>query len=509
MYDTGVSARPRPLDGYIRVSQVAGRKGDRFQSPKAQRDAIEGWARAHGVRIAAWHEDLDRSGGTMDRPGMNAARARIASGATGGIVVARLDRFARSLLGGLATITELHDKGARVVSVAENVDPATPMGRALLGLILLMAQLYLDQADEGLGAAQLRAASAGRFPGRPSYGYARDGDGLTVVDEQAATVVRRVFRARAGGTGWRAIADQLIGDRILTPAGRDRWAPSTVQGIIRSEASLGVFVGPRGLRVEDAWPAIVDRELWEAANRVRGARDASRRYHDRLFAGLARCASCRLVLARTVNPEGFVSYGCTTRGCKARTSVGAGILDEHVGHLVDERLARLTLQARPTDYGGEADRLARARDAAVAELEVWRDDVGLRAGLGDHDWREGLLARARARDDAEAGLADYRASRGLERVADVPDGVVPRLEDLAWKARREIVEALVHSVWVRRSSVRGIRARQHVGDRLLVVWRDDPRPPELPGAGAQLAPLEWQAGPPTRSGGPGCGGAGR
>lgn len=87
-----------PLDGCIRVSHVGGRTGDRFQSPATQRDAIEGWAKAHGVTIGMIHEDLDVSGGTMDRPGMNLALARVRDGVSGGVIVSRLDRFARCCL---------------------------------------------------------------------------------------------------------------------------------------------------------------------------------------------------------------------------------------------------------------------------------------------------------------------------------------------------------------------------------------------------------------------------
>jgi DNA invertase Pin-like site-specific DNA recombinase len=497
------------MDGYIRVSQVAGRTGDRFQSPTAQRDAIAGWARAHGVRVAAWHEDLDQSGGTMDRPGMNEALRRIEAGATSGVIVARLDRFARTVVGGLTTIRDLHERGAAVVSVAESLDPTSPIGRAMLGLLLIMAEWQRDQADEHLAAAQQRATSAGRFPGRPSFGYARTSDGLTVVDEQEAQVVRRIFRARAGGAGWRRIADELTRGGVVTPNGRDRWSATTVQGIVKSEAPLGVFIGPRELRVENAWPAIVERDVWEAANARRGVRDDSRRYQDRLFAGIARCAACRNVLARAVNPHGFVSYACNTVGCTQRGSMGAALLDAHVAALVDERLARVALEPQPADGGQETARLTAAREAAVRELEAWRDDVELRGVLGDRDWREGMTARARARDAAEVELAEHRARGGLA-IEDLPEGVVPRLEDLPWEVRRQVVEALLHSVWMRRGTVRGPNARRHVGDRLLVVWRDDRDPPALPTrTGPTAQPVRWPAAAPTQTAGPRHGGAPR
>ena len=480
------------MDGYIRVSQVGGREGERFMSPDMQREAVTGWANTHGVHIAAWHEDMTQSGGTMDRPGMNAALDRVRAGKTSGVIVARLDRFARTLMGGLRTIEELRELDARVVSVAESIDPQTPMGRAMLGLLLVMAEWQRDQADEALASAQQRATDAGRYPTRTAYGYRRDEDGQVHVDEAAAVVVRRIFEERAAGVGWRKIADQLSSDGILTPYNqKSRWGPSTVNGIVRSESPLGVFSGPRGLRVEDAWPPIIDKDLWDRANAVRGTRDNSRRYEDRLFAGIARCAGCRLVLARAVNPHGFVSYGCPTRGCRGGGSIGAGLFDSFVSPLVDERLARIVLEPRLADDGGEVARLVAARDAALRELELWRDDVGLRAALGDHDWREGMLTRARARDDAEAVLKEHQTSNGLPDL-DMPAGVVPTLDMLPWAVRRCVVEALLHSVWIRPSKARGAAATQRVGERILVVWRDDPSPPDLPSlAHGDLAPVCW------------------
>lgn len=496
-YDSAAMGAELPLDGYIRVSQVGGRGGDRFQSPEQQRDAIEAWAAANGVQVGLIHEDLDESGGTMDRPGMRAALERVERGETGGLVVARLDRFARTLIGGLTTIEQLQERDARVVSVAEAVDPATPMGRAMLGLLLIMAQWQRDQADESFGVAQARAASAGRFPGRPPYGYRRTEDGRTELDPDTAPVVRRIFEARASGRGWGGIAIDLTRDGIRTSTGGERWAYSTISGIVRSEAYLGVFKGPRGLRVEEAWPAIVDRDLWERANAIRGVRDTDRRYQDRLLAGIARCAGCRQVLRRTVNPEGYVSYGCRAPGCPARASMGAEVLDGHVARLIDERLARLRLRAQvASDDDGEEQRLTTARDAAVRELEAWRDDLELRGVLGELDWREGMLARARARDDAETNLARHRAETGVAALSLLPDDVVPQLEQLPWAGRRRVVEALLHSVWVRRSEARGPRARQHVDLRTLVVWQDDPRPPDLPVRGSRRGrettqPLSW------------------
>lgn len=479
------------MDGYVRVSQVGGRSGERFQSPAAQRDAIEGWAQAHGVRVGCIHEDLDRSGGTMDRPGMRDALERIESGASTGIIVARLDRFARTVIGGLTTIHELHERGARVVSVAESIDPATPMGRAMLGLLLIMAEWQRDQADEHLAAAMAKANAAGRYVIRTPFGYRRTAEGLVEPDPVTAAVVRRVFELRARGVGWRKIAGLLTAEGVPTPNGRERWSHSTVVGIVQSRSPLGHFTGPRGGEDPDAWPPIITRELWEAANEVRGVRDNDRRHHDRLLAGIARCAECRSTLKRAVNPHGYVSYACRRVGCRTRPSIGAGLLDRHVAGLVDERLARLAVEHAPVE-DAELGPLLAARDAAVREFERWRDDVALRRVIGDADYRAGLIERAKARDAAERALADHRSTVRLHRLEDVPRAGTFTLDALEWDDQRRVVETYLHSVWVRRGTVRGPGARAHVGSRVRVVWMDDRDRPDLPArSGGVLGPVRW------------------
>src|SRR4051812_10476831 len=123
------------LDGYIRVSQVRGREGDSFISPDVQREQIEAFARVMNAEIAEWQIDLDQSGGTLDRPGLTAILDRIDAGKTGGLVVAKIDRFARAAEAG-AVVRQINERGAVFASAAERLDPTTPMGKAMLTIVL-------------------------------------------------------------------------------------------------------------------------------------------------------------------------------------------------------------------------------------------------------------------------------------------------------------------------------------------------------------------------------------
>ena len=84
------------VDGYIRVSRIGGRAGDGYISPEVQREQIEAFASLMGVEVDEWHDDQDFSGGNVERPAFLEVIRRIESGETGGVIVAKIDRFARS-----------------------------------------------------------------------------------------------------------------------------------------------------------------------------------------------------------------------------------------------------------------------------------------------------------------------------------------------------------------------------------------------------------------------------
>src|SRR5436190_8415655 len=195
-----MTRRRRTADGYIRVSRRAGREGESFISPEVQRKRIQGWADLHGVEIVQWWEEIDQSGAKLERPLFQEALARCERGETGGIVVARLDRFARSAVDALDSIRRLNEAGARLVSVEDNFDGSTPMGRFAIGILTLIAELELERIKENWSTAVREAVGRGiHISARVPVGYRRELDeggkpGKLVRDEPAATAVREVFR---------------------------------------------------------------------------------------------------------------------------------------------------------------------------------------------------------------------------------------------------------------------------------------------------------------------------
>src|SRR6266545_482699 len=177
-------------DGYIRVSRRGGREGESFISPEVQRKKIADWAGLHEVVIVQWWEEIDQSGARLERPMFQEALARCERGETGGIVVARLDRFARSAVDALGSIRRLNEAGGRLVSVEDNFDGSTPMGRFAIGILTLIAELELERIKENWTAAVSAAVGRGVHISRYTpTGYRRDEDERLLRDEPAASVV--------------------------------------------------------------------------------------------------------------------------------------------------------------------------------------------------------------------------------------------------------------------------------------------------------------------------------
>ncbi len=166
------------VDGYVRVSQVAGRSGERFISPVAQRERIEAWATFHDVAVLEVFEEFDQSGGRRDRPLLTRALERVERGESQGIVVAKLDRFGRSLVDGLAAIERIQAAGGTFVSVQDGLDLSTDTGRLVLRIMLSMAEWELDRVRGQWNDARARAIARGmHLAPRPPTGYDRDENG--------------------------------------------------------------------------------------------------------------------------------------------------------------------------------------------------------------------------------------------------------------------------------------------------------------------------------------------
>ncbi|UWQ58631.1 recombinase family protein [Leisingera caerulea] len=140
--------------GYARVSTAD-------QNPDMQIQALKEYVVPEGLIF------VDRaSGGTMNRP--NFIRAlKFAQHPGTKFVVWKLDRMGRTLEGILTVLNLLSDSGVSFFSLTERVDVTTPMGKAMLQMMGVVAELERNLIVERTKAGIERAKERGEKPGRP------------------------------------------------------------------------------------------------------------------------------------------------------------------------------------------------------------------------------------------------------------------------------------------------------------------------------------------------------
>lgn len=471
-----------PVDGYVRISKVGGREGEGFISPDVQERAIREWGARNTVEVLIQPHELNVSGGTMDRPIFNRVMERVRSGQSGGIVVYKTDRFARSLLGALSTLTELGEHDAVFASATEpELDYSTPHGRAFLQQMFVFAEYLRSTLKESWATSQRHAIERGVHIAPNGFlGYDRV-DGRLVPNADAPTVAE-AFRRRGRGEGWTAIADWL-NEAAPREDGRE-WNGQAVQRlcakrVYRGEASryVGQDRDGRGAIVnKEAHPALVTEPEWQAAQM--DPRLGQPRGSDPLplLSGLIRCAGCRFGMSLGRGPKGERMYRCRARHasgrCPSPATVLANSVEEHVEGLVLGELERLVTQTVETSQ--DREQAAQALQRARTDLDGFRGDTAARRKLGPEAWHEWLDSYLDAVREAEAALerlAGQSAAIGEGLTAD-------HYLDLDLADRREVLGGFMDTVFVRRSRGRG-RNTDAIDSRVRVLWRGQ-APADLP-----------------------------
>ncbi|HEX5310105.1 MAG TPA: recombinase family protein [Solirubrobacteraceae bacterium] len=469
------------LDAYVRVSQVRGRGGPSFISPEVQREQIERWAKAHGHSLT-WHApELDVSGGSMSRPIFDQIVGRIRSGQSDGVIVAKLDRFARTLVGALSTLEEFGRHGAVLVSVAENLDLSTPMGKAFLRILLVFAELERDRIAENWGTATHNAIARGvHITKFTPFGYDRAPD-KRLVPNADAPAVREIFLMRGAHKTRTDIARRL--DEIAQRPNGGRWITSSVERILKNRVYLGEAY--RGETVNpDAHEAIVTFAEWQAAN-LAPVRSSHRGKRPNLLGGIVRCAACRYVLAPQVygggRPNPTRVYRCrevhSAGSCPAPASISREAVERYVETVWREQMAEQALSIKQD---------SQALKAATAELEAAEDE--LRAFASDLTARRLLASGYHAALEARA-TAVNRAQAQLQQVSGpaLDTDAIARYDELPIEDRKRIIGSSIDAVIVRRDD-----GQSSITDRVTILWRGE-GPDDLPRRGRDNGPVRAYA----------------
>ena len=352
---------------YTRKSTEEGLEQE-FNSLDAQRDAGQAYIASQRhtgwIPIGEHYDDGGFSGGSMHRPALQRLLADITAGKIDCVLVHRVDRLSRSLLD-FAKMMETFDKHqVAFVSITQQFNSATSMGRLVLNVLLSFAQfereIISERTRDKIAAARRKGIWCG---GMPVLGYDVDAHGKLLINEGEAEQVRMLFALyvhhgslrrvlrETDRWGWRTKCWQTHqGDQ----RGGRPFTKSTLHQLLTNVTYLGKVRYKHEVHAGEHQP-IIDNDIWDQVQHLlrhngRGE-PHSRHQSDALLKGLLFCRLCRHAMTpahSVVRGKKYRYYICTTRQkLGAHRCPSKPLPADRMENAVLEQLRTLSAPSRP------------------------------------------------------------------------------------------------------------------------------------------------------------------
>lgn len=312
---------------YCRLSQDDGREGE-SNSIVNQKALLSEYARKHHFKNLQYFVDDGYSGTTFDRPDFRKMEQMIETGEVGTVIVKDMSRLGRNYLQvGMYTDIIFPENDVRFVAINDNVDSDVQTDFDMTPIRNFCNELYArDTAKKIKSTFKMKGESGRHLTVNPPFGYVKDETDKDkwLVEEEAAEIVRYIFKLCVDGLGPTQIAKRLQAEKVLTPTAYKaqktgkllpkepfKWAQKTVAGLLdmveyightenfktvsknyRSKKRVNNAKENRKL-FEDTHPAIVDEHTFETVQELRKhRRRPTATGKISLFSGKVFCADC-------------------------------------------------------------------------------------------------------------------------------------------------------------------------------------------------------------------------
>jgi len=378
---------------YTRKSHEEGLEQD-FNSLDAQRESCEAYILSQKHEgwtcLPEMYDDGGISGATLERPALKRLLEDIEADWIDAVVVYKVDRLTRSL-GDFAKIVEVFDRrGVSFVSVTQQFNTTTSMGRLTLNMLLSFAQFEREVTGERIRDKIAASKKKGMWMGGlPPLGYDVT-DRKLVVNRREAETVRHIYRRYAALGSVRALKDEFDRDGIVSKVRVDRFGRTTggkplARGALYLMLQNRIYLGEI-VHKENSYPglhdAIVEESLWNEVqrklteNRVDRANGADAAQPS-LLAGLLYDDVGERMIPSHANKKGtryryYVSQGLV-KGSRRNAPRGRRVPAGDLEGLVEDRLRQFltneidlygAIESHVADVNERTGFVARAADLA-------------------------------------------------------------------------------------------------------------------------------------------------
>ena len=438
---------------YERLSRDDNMDGESY-SIGNQKKLLTKVAKEKGYTNLVHFFDDGISGVTMDRPGFADMIQQLEQGKAAAVFVKDLSRLGRNYIEvGRLTEEFFPNHDIRLVAVSDNID--TDEGENELAPIRnLFNEWYARDISKKRRISNKIKGNAGEPMGQPPYGYIKDPENPKrwIVDEEAARVVRRIYRMTLEGVGTEQIAAKLEEDGVLTPRaywhskGINRpgkvkdlppthWNSSSVIKMLSVQEYCGDILNFKTYsksyknkkRLEndrenwaifkDVHEPIIERAVFEQVQQKRGkmrkrqAKDGERS----MFSGLLVCADCGSNLHfhfNQGNPE-IKYFNCSNyKGNRGTCGSTHYVRVDFLEQVVLGEIRRLTKYAGLYEDDFLKEVIGHSRQAEETERRLKEKE--LKSLLARDDELDGLFERI-YEDNVSGKLSDDRFAKMSRR----------------------------------------------------------------------------------------------
>ena len=444
------------------------------------------------------------SGVTMDRPGFADMIQQLEQGKAAAVFVKDLSRLGRNYIEvGRLTEEFFPNHDIRLVAVSDNID--TDEGENELAPIRnLFNEWYARDISKKRRISNKIKGNAGEPMGQPPYGYIKDPENPKrwIVDEEAAQVVRRIYRMTLEGVGTEQIAAKLEEDGVLTPRaywhskGINRpgkvkdlppthWNSSSVIKMLSVQEYCGDILNFKTYsksyknkkRLEndrenwaifkDVHEPIIERAVFEQVQQKRGkmrkrqAKDGERS----MFSGLLVCADCGSNLHfhfNQGNPE-IKYFNCSNyKGNRGTCGSTHYVRVDFLEQVVLGEIRRLTKYAGLYEDDFLKEVIGHSRQAEETERRLKEKE--LKSLLARDDELDGLFERI-YEDNVSGKLSDDRFAKMSHRYEEEQKELSEKIKKLRSEIEKQSSRATSTDMFV--SIVRKYTRARKLTPRML------------------------------------------
>jgi len=271
-----------------------------YNSLDAQFDACISYIRSQAGQnwqlVDRRYDDGGFSGGNMERPALQELLQDVRAGKVDVVVVYKIDRISRSLADFMELSAMFAERGVSLVSVTQQIDTSSSMGRMLVNLLMSFAQYERETTSDRIRDKLAASRKKGMWTGGVvPYGYKTVDHRLVVDDENAAKVLFAFQRYSHNHSFLQTARDLREAYGKRSP--NSEWSVMNVRSMLTQAIPAGkIRDGKTGELYDGRHDAIVPFDLWlkvqqYVADRRKGKRE-SRNEHVAPLKGVIRCGYC-------------------------------------------------------------------------------------------------------------------------------------------------------------------------------------------------------------------------